>query len=62
MTDLSPNSFETSLSHIIAGVIALENHPPLSESDLDRVEAYLMRLDRTAAKSAAALRTKEGDW
>lgn len=62
MTDLSPNSYETALSHIIAGVVALESHPPLSDTDLERVEAYLMRLDRTAAKSAAALRTKEGDW
>lgn len=62
MTDLCPNSFESAMSHLVAAVIALESNWPQTQCQSSRLAEQVGRLDRTAAKSAAALRTKEGDW
>ena len=55
MVDLSPNSFESAMSHLVAGVTALEQHAPTNSVDQLRLDDMLMRLDRLASKSAACV-------
>ena len=62
MTDLAPNSFESAMSHLVAAVKALDEHRPQTQCQSSRLAEQVGRLDRVSAKSAAAIRTKEGTW
>ena len=62
MTDLMPRDFESAMASLVAAVGHIDRHWPTTQCQSSRLAEQVGRLDRTAAKSAAALRTKEGGW
>lgn len=62
MTDLMPRDFESAMSLLVAAIGHIDRHWPQTQCQSSRLAEQVGRLDRTAAKSAAALRTKEGKW
>lgn len=54
--DFSPKTFEQALSHISAGIGALEGNAPTTLEDAERVREQLMRLGRVFAKQEGALK------
>lgn len=62
MTDLMPRDFESAMASLVAAVGHIDRHWPQTQCQSSRLAEQVGRLGRTAAKSAAALRTKEGTW
>lgn len=62
MTDLMPRDFESAMASLVAAVGHIDRHWPQTQCRSSRLAEQVGRLDRTAAKAAAALRTKEGGW
>lgn len=57
-----PSNFEEAMSILTLAVGHIDRHRPTTQCQSSRLAEQVGRLDRTAAKSAAALRTKEGGW
>lgn len=57
-----PQSFEQAMSMLTLAIGHIDRHWPQTQCQSSRLAEQVGRLDRTAAKSAAALRTKEGKW
>lgn len=57
-----PLNFEEAMSILNLAIGHIDRHWPQTQCQSSRLAEQVGRLDRTAAKSAAALRTKEGKW
>lgn len=57
-----PANFEEAMSILTLAIGHIDRHWPQTQCQSSRLAEQVGRLDRTAAKSAAALRTKEGTW